>query len=55
MLNKSTIATQYHEIQNQICQNLQTLVGVAVFEKENWEGNGGGGGCTHVIQNGNLI
>lgn len=55
MLDKNTIATQYQHIQNQICQGLQTLDGVAVFEEENWERTGGGGGCTRVIQNGNLI
>ncbi|TAH01310.1 MAG: oxygen-dependent coproporphyrinogen oxidase [Sphingobacteriales bacterium] len=55
MLDKSTIATEYQQIQNQICQSLQTLDGVATFEEENWVRTGGGGGCTRVIQNGNLI
>lgn len=55
MLDKNTIASQYKEIQNQICQGLQTLDGIAVFEEENWIRTGGGGGCTRVIQNGNLI
>ena len=55
MLDKNTIATQYQQIQNQVCQSLQSLDGVAVFEEENWERTGGGGGCTRVLQNGNLI
>ncbi len=55
MLDKNTIATQYQQIQNQICQSLLALDGVGVFEEENWQRNGGGGGCTRVLQNGNLI
>lgn len=55
MLNKHSIAAQYQQIQNTICQSLQLLDGAAVFEEENWQRKGGGGGCSRVMQNGNLI
>lgn len=55
MLDKHSIAAQYQQIQNTICQSLQLLDGAAVFEEENWQRTGGGGGCSRVMQNGNLI
>ncbi|TAF44691.1 MAG: oxygen-dependent coproporphyrinogen oxidase [Sphingobacteriales bacterium] len=55
MLDKHNIATQYQQIQNTICEKLEFLDSKAVFETENWQRKGGGGGCSRVIQNGDLI
>jgi coproporphyrinogen III oxidase len=55
MITKEEIAGQYQEIQNEICFALEQLDGRAVFEEERWEREGGGGGCTRVIQNGNVL
>lgn len=55
MLKKEEIAAAYREIQEAIVAGLTTLDGGALFEEENWERPGGGGGRSKVIQNGNLI
>jgi len=55
LIDKQNIATQYQQIQNSICQNLEELDGGATFEQDNWERSGGGGGCSRVLLNGNLI
>ena len=55
MLNKKEVAKAYQEIQQSIVEGLTTLDGGAIFEEENWERPGGGGGRSKVIQNGALI
>jgi len=55
MITKEEIASQYQEIQNEICFALEQLDGKAVFEEEQWQREGGGGGRTRVIQNGNIL
>lgn len=55
MLTKEDIAEQYKNIQNEITIALEALDGSALFEEENWERPGGGGGRSRVIQNGALI
>ena len=55
MLNRETIAEDYKLIQDEICAGLESLDGVARFEQELWEREGGGGGRTRVIQNGNIL
>lgn len=55
MITKEEIARQYREIQDEICQALEQLDGQATFEEELWERDGGGGGRTRVIQNGNIL
>lgn len=55
MLKKEDIAEQYKDIQQEITMALETLDGNALFEEENWERPGGGGGRSRVIQNGALI
>lgn len=42
-------------LQNRICAALEAEDGKAVFHEDNWERNGGGGGITRVIQNGNVF
>lgn len=55
MLVKEHIAKEYKTIQEEITAALEILDGEALFEEENWERPGGGGGSSRVIQNGNLI
>lgn len=55
MMTKERIAEDYKQIQDEICQALELLDGKAKFEEEVWERDGGGGGRTRVIQNGNIL
>ncbi len=55
MINKEQIAADYQIIQDEICLALEGLDGKSKFEEEKWERQGGGGGRTRVIQNGNLF
>ncbi|RRN76242.1 oxygen-dependent coproporphyrinogen oxidase, partial [Pseudoxanthomonas sp. SGD-10] len=55
MIDKNNIAEEYKKIQDEITAGLEKLDGLTLFEEENWERPGGGGGRTRVIQNGNLI
>jgi len=55
MINKERIATVYQQIQDEICSALEALDGKATFEEEIWEREGGGGGRTRIIQNGNIL
>lgn len=55
MLNKSVVANRFQTIQDQICSGIQHLDGKAKFEEDLWDREGGGGGRTRIIQNGNLI
>lgn len=54
-MTKEQVAGDYQEIQNEICQALEQCDGKAHFEEEVWEREGGGGGCTRILQNGNII
>jgi coproporphyrinogen III oxidase len=55
MISKEQIAAGYREIQDEICAALEATDGLAKFEEELWEREGGGGGRTRVIQNGNIF
>ncbi|PJJ79059.1 oxygen-dependent coproporphyrinogen oxidase [Mucilaginibacter auburnensis] len=55
MINKEQIAADYKAIQDEICLALENLDGKSKFEEELWEREGGGGGRTRVIQNGNIL
>lgn len=55
MISKEQIVKDYQEIQDEICMGLESLDGLAVFEEERWDREGGGGGRTRVIQNGNIL
>ena len=55
MPDKDTIAQDYKIIQENIVNSLTALDGGALFEEENWERPGGGGGTSKVILNGALI
>jgi coproporphyrinogen III oxidase len=55
MINKDQISADYQQIQDEICAALEQADGKAKFEEEKWEREGGGGGRTRIIQNGNLF
>ncbi len=55
MISKEDVAAAYRQIQNEICTALEQTDGKAVFEEEVWNREGGGGGRTRVIQNGNVF
>lgn len=55
MITKEEIARQYQEIQNEICAGLEQVDGKAKFTEELWERDGGGGGRSRVIENGNIL
>lgn len=55
MISKEQIAEDYRQIQDEICAALEDTDGHARFEEELWERDGGGGGRTRVIQNGNIF
>lgn len=55
MLEKEKIVESYKQIQDEICAVLERLDGKAKFVEELWDRDGGGGGRTRVIQNGNII
>jgi len=55
MITKERIAETYKMIQDEICSGLEGLDGGAKFVEELWERDGGGGGRTRVIQNGDVL
>ena len=55
MISKEQIAAEYQVIQNEICAALEATDGAASFEEEIWERDGGGGGRTRIIENGNIF
>lgn len=55
MISKEQITADYKQIQDEICAALEHLDSKAGFEEELWEREGGGGGRTRVIQNGNIL
>ena len=55
MISKEQIVADYQLIQDEICAALESVDGKAHFEEEKWEREGGGGGRTRVIQNGNIF
>ncbi|MBC7914883.1 MAG: oxygen-dependent coproporphyrinogen oxidase [Pyrinomonadaceae bacterium] len=55
MIRKEEIARQYQLIQDEITSALNDLDGSAKFQEELWERDGGGGGCTRILQNGNIF
>ncbi|HYK75859.1 MAG TPA: oxygen-dependent coproporphyrinogen oxidase [Daejeonella sp.] len=55
MISKEQIVEDYKQIQDEICKGLELVDGQAKFEEEIWEREGGGGGRTRIIQNGNIL
>ncbi len=55
MISKEQIAADYRQIQDEICAGLELADGLGKFQEELWDREGGGGGRTRVIQNGNVL
>ncbi|RVU00908.1 oxygen-dependent coproporphyrinogen oxidase [Mucilaginibacter limnophilus] len=55
MISKEQVAADYREIQNEICLALEVIDGKSKFEEELWEREGGGGGITRIIRDGNIL
>ncbi|QQL51078.1 oxygen-dependent coproporphyrinogen oxidase [Mucilaginibacter ginkgonis] len=55
MIYKEQIAEDYKQIQADICAALEAMDGKAKFASEEWNREGGGGGLTRIIQNGDSI
>jgi coproporphyrinogen III oxidase len=55
MISKEEIAADYKLIQDEICAALEQCDGLGHFEEEKWERDGGGGGRTRIIENGNVF
>jgi len=55
MISKEQIAADYRQIQDEICVGLEQVDGLGKFQEEVWEREGGGGGRTRVIQQGNVL
>lgn len=55
MSSKTQIAETYKAIQDEICQALEQLDGKGTFVEELWTREGGGGGRTRIMQQGNVI
>ncbi len=55
MISKEQIAADYRQIQDEICSGLELVDGLGKFQEEVWEREGGGGGRTRVIQQGNVL
>lgn len=52
---KDKVVAAYQKIQDTICEGLEQTDGKGRFEEELWSRDGGGGGRTRILQNGNVI
>jgi coproporphyrinogen III oxidase len=52
---RDQVVAAYQKIQDEICQDLELADGKSKFEEEVWSRDGGGGGRTRIMQNGNVI
>ena len=54
-VNKEEITKWFKSLQDSICHELENTDGKATFHEDKWEREGGGGGRTRVIADGNII
>lgn len=52
---RDTIATYFQQLQDSICQSLETADGLGTFKEDKWDHHSGGGGRSRVLENGNII
>lgn len=52
---RDQVVAAYQQIQDEICRDLELADGKSKFEEEVWSRDGGGGGRTRIMQNGNVI
>jgi coproporphyrinogen III oxidase len=55
MMFKEKVVAIYQQIQEEICSALEVSDGLGKFEQEIWQREGGGGGRTRIMQNGDVI
>jgi coproporphyrinogen III oxidase len=55
MLEKEKITSDFMDIQDHICQQLEMEDGKGKFQEDKWTRTEGGGGRTRILQNGNII
>jgi coproporphyrinogen III oxidase len=54
-MNKTAISAQFRDLQLHICQALEQLDGLAIFNEDTWERQEGGGGHTRTLQGGRIL
>ena len=52
---KEEVVAYFKSLQDTICKGLEQADGSTKFAEDKWSRDGGGGGKTRVIQNGNVI
>jgi coproporphyrinogen III oxidase len=52
---RDQVVGAYKNIQDEICTSLEIADGLGKFKEELWQREGGGGGRTRIMQNGNVI
>lgn len=52
---KKTFTEYIHNLQNEICRQLEDVDGKVKFREDNWQREGGGGGLTRVISKGDVF
>jgi coproporphyrinogen III oxidase len=55
MFVKENFVDFIHTLQDEICHSLEKIDGKATFKEDKWEREGGGGGKTRIIANGNVF
>lgn len=55
MKNREQIASYFEELQQHICADLELADGGARFNADTWKRAEGGGGCTKILENGQII
>lgn len=53
--SKETITQWFESLQDHICQQLEKIDGKSRFKQDSWQRDGGGGGRSRVIENGNVF
>jgi coproporphyrinogen III oxidase len=54
-MDKKSISSWFSALQEELCLNLEQLDGSGKFRRDPWEREGGGGGLTRVMEDGDLI
>lgn len=55
MLTKDHITTWFKKLQDDICQSIAYTDGKGIFKEDLWQREGGGGGRTRIIEQGNIL
>jgi len=54
-MTKESITEWFLDLQNRICKELELTDSKGLFKEDSWEREGGGGGKTRILENGELI